>query len=209
MARQHVNVALLAQQMNSRRQQLGIARTMRRVTIQAIFADGRMVPKKRPTLFGMAGVTHIIDSKTHEHLAPLAAMRIVAGSAADLHVAKLSAEQMRGALEQSFSLVSVATETSLFHREIGQHLLRPLGVYDLCRIILWCVREISEHSIQQLRMMDIVARQAAHVATVMLAADPVKVGAIARVAIETPFVRLRSGELARTADIPAAPGLGA
>src|SRR5215510_73349 len=38
MARQHVNVALLAQQMNARSQELGIARTMRRVTVQAIFA---------------------------------------------------------------------------------------------------------------------------------------------------------------------------
>ena len=78
MARQHMNVALLAQQMNTRRQKLGIARTMRRVTIQAIFADGRMFPEKRPPFFGMAGVTHIIDRKIDEHLAALPAMRIVA-----------------------------------------------------------------------------------------------------------------------------------
>src|SRR6266498_2509976 len=120
MARQHMDMALLAQQMNARGEKLGIARTMRRVTIQAIFADGRMVPEKRPPLFGMAGVTHIIDGNIHEHLAPLAAMRIVAGRAADLHVAQLSAEQMGGALEEIFSSLNVATETSFFDRRGDQ-----------------------------------------------------------------------------------------
>src|SRR6266851_5237247 len=120
MTGQRMNMALLAQQMNARRQKLGIARTMRRVTIQAIFADGRMVPEKRPPFFGMAGVTHIIDGMIHQHLAPLPAMRIVAGSAADLHVAKLGAEQMGGALEKIFSPLNVATETSFLDRRGDQ-----------------------------------------------------------------------------------------
>ncbi len=98
MARQHMNVALLAQQMNTRRQKFRVARAMRRVTIHAIFADGRMVPEKRSPLFSVAAVTHIIGGNIHEHLARLAAVRIVAGSAADLHVAKLGAEQMGRAL---------------------------------------------------------------------------------------------------------------
>ena len=89
-----MNVALLAQQMRASRQQLGIARTMRRVTIQAIFADRRMVPENRSPFFGVAGVTQTIDRLIHEHLPPLAAMSIVTGSAADLHVALLGAEQM-------------------------------------------------------------------------------------------------------------------
>ena len=134
MARQHMNVALLAQQMNARRQKLGIARTMRRVTVHAILADRRMVPEKRTPFFGMAGVTHIIDGKIHEHLSTLPAMRIVAGSAADLHVAKLGAEQMGGALEKIFSPLNVATETSFFDRETGQHFLGQLRIYDLCRL---------------------------------------------------------------------------
>ena len=62
-----------------------------------------MVPEKRPPFFGMAGVTHIIDRKIDEHLAALPAMRIVAGSAADLHIAKLGAKQMGGALEKIFA----------------------------------------------------------------------------------------------------------
>ena len=65
---------------------------MRRVTVFAILAHGRMFPEKRTPFFGMAGVTHIIDGIIHEHLASLTAMRIVAGRAADLHVAKLGAE---------------------------------------------------------------------------------------------------------------------
>jgi hypothetical protein len=109
MARQHVNMALLAQQMNASGQKLGIVRTMRRVTVHAILADRRMVPEKRTPFFGMARVTHIIDGIVHEHLAPLPAMRIVAGGAADLHVAKLGAEQMSGSLEQSFPLFGVTT----------------------------------------------------------------------------------------------------
>jgi hypothetical protein len=108
MARQHMNMALLAPQMNASCQKLGIVRTMRRVTIQAILAHGRMLPEKRTPFFGMAGVTNIIDGIIHEHLPTLPAMRIVTGSAADLHVAKLGAEQMGGALEQSFPLIDVA-----------------------------------------------------------------------------------------------------
>jgi hypothetical protein len=119
-ARQHMNVALLAQQMNALCQKLGIVRTMRRVTVHAIFAHGRVFPEKRSPFFGMARVTHIIDGNIHEHLAPLSAMRIVAGSAADLHVAELGAEQMGGALEQSFALVNVTTETGLLNRRGDQ-----------------------------------------------------------------------------------------
>ncbi len=104
---------------------------MRRVTVLAILADRRMVPEKRTPFFGMARVTHIIDSMIHKHLPPFPAMRIVAGSAADLHVAKLGAEQMGGALEQSFPLFSVAAEASLFYGKGGQHLLRK---FDLLRI---------------------------------------------------------------------------
>jgi len=67
--------------------------------------------------------TQIIDRRFQEHLPPLTAMRIVAGSAADLHVAKLGAEQMGGALEQSFPLFRVATETGFLDGKADQHLL--------------------------------------------------------------------------------------
>jgi len=99
MARQHMNVALLAHQMSATNEKLGIARSMRRVTVLAILADRRMVPEKRTPFFGMAGITHIIDGMIHEHLSAFPAMRIVARSASDLHVSKLGAEQMGGALE--------------------------------------------------------------------------------------------------------------
>jgi len=79
----------------------------------------------------MACVTHVVGGKTHEHLLPVPTMRIVAGGAADLHVAKLGAEQMSGALEQSFSLLRVTTETGFFYGKAGQHLLRE---FDFQRI---------------------------------------------------------------------------
>jgi hypothetical protein len=131
MARQHMNMALLAHQMSATNKKLGIARSMRRVTVLAILADRRMVPEKRTSFLGMAGVTHIIDGMIHKHLPALPAMGIVAGSAADLHVAKLGAEQMGGALEQSFPLFRVAAETGFFYGKGGQHLL---GKFDLLRI---------------------------------------------------------------------------
>lgn len=107
--------------MNARRQQLGIARTMRRVTDQAILADRRMVPEIWPPFFGMAGVTDIIDGMLLEHLIPLPAMRIVAGSAADLHFLVLGAKEVGGAIEKVRTLVVVAGEASLLVGSARQH----------------------------------------------------------------------------------------
>ena len=104
---------------------------MRRVTVLAILADRWMLPEKRPSFFGMAGVTHIVDGMIHEHLPTFPAMRVVAGRAANLHVAKLGAEQMGGALEESFPLFNVAAETGFFYGKGGQHLFRE---FDLLRI---------------------------------------------------------------------------
>ena len=131
MARQHMNMTLLAHHMSASSQKFWIVRTVRRVTVHAILADRRMFPEKRTSFFGMACVTQVVGGKTHEHLLPVPTMRIVAGSAADLQVAKLGAEQMGGALEQSFPLLRVATETGFFYGKAGQHLLRE---FDLQRI---------------------------------------------------------------------------
>jgi|SRR5215213_6601222 len=119
MARQHVNVALLARQTGASSQKLGIVRTMRRVTVHAILADRRMIPEKRTPFFGMAGVTHIIDGVIDEHLPPLPTVRVVAGSAADLHVALIGAEQVGGALEQGFPLFLVTAQTHLLYAVAG------------------------------------------------------------------------------------------
>jgi hypothetical protein len=119
MTRQHVNMALLAQQMNASSQKLRIVRAMRRVTVRAILADRGMVPEKRPPFFGMTGVTRIIDGILPEHLPCLPTMRIVAGSAADLHVALLGAKQVRGALEQSLSDLLVAADAGFLYGEAG------------------------------------------------------------------------------------------
>ena len=121
MAGQHMNVALLAQQMRARRQQFGIARTMRRVTAQTVLADGRMIPEKRPPFFGVAGVTQTIGGMIVEHLAALAAMRIVAGSAADFHVVSFGAKQVSGALIKVSPPIAVARQASFFLSAARQH----------------------------------------------------------------------------------------
>jgi hypothetical protein len=124
MARQHMNMTLLAHQMSATSQKLGIVRTMRRVTVQAILADRRMVPEKRTPFFGMAGVTHIIGRMIQEHLPRFPAMRIVAGSAADLHVAKLGAKEVSGALKERLSLVGVTPEAGFLDGKGGEHIPR-------------------------------------------------------------------------------------
>src|SRR6267142_6298095 len=158
---------------------------MRRVTVPTILADWRMVPKKRTPFFGMAGVTQTIDRKLLEHLPPLTAMRIVARSAADLHVAKLSAEQMGGALEQSFPLFRVAAETGFFYAKTGQHLIRE---FDLLRICYWTLHFGSlaggHRPLGEFGVVYIVARHATHIASFVLACLPAKTITIARVTLK-------------------------
>jgi hypothetical protein len=92
---QHMNVALLAYEMSTSGQKLGIIRTMWRVTVQAILPDGWMVPEKWTTFFGMTGIANVIDSKLAKHSARLAAMRIMAGRTTNLHVSQFSSKQVR------------------------------------------------------------------------------------------------------------------
>ena len=94
----------------------------------------------------MAGVTEIIDGMTHKHLARFSAMRIVAGRAADLHVAKLGAKQMGVALEQSLSLISVAAETSIFNRRRRQQVIRQSRVKNLRDLGVGLIGEVQGHS---------------------------------------------------------------
>ncbi|HYR77971.1 MAG TPA: hypothetical protein VEM96_19295 [Pyrinomonadaceae bacterium] len=158
---------------------------MRRMTVHAILADRRMVPEKRTPFFGMAGVTHIIDGMIHEHLPALTAMRIVAGSAADLHVTKLGAEQMGGALEQSFPLFGVAAETGFFYSKGGQHLLGEFHLHRIeCRPIHYGSIARGQCPLGEFGVVHVVARHTTHVASVVLAALPVKMTTIARVTLK-------------------------
>jgi len=148
-----------------------------------------MFPEKRTSLFGVACVTHVVDGKTHEHLLPLATMRIVAGGAADLQVASLGAEQMSGALEQSFALVSVAAQTGFLYGEAGQHLLRE---FDLLRIQCWPIDFGSvtrgQRPLGEFGMVHVVTRHATHVASVVLTALPVEMTTIAGVTLKADSV---------------------
>src|SRR5215813_4212535 len=161
MARQHMNMALLAQQMNTLGQQLGIVRTMRRVTVLAILADGRMVPEKGPAFFSVAGVTNIIDGMVNKHLPALTAMRIVTGSATNLHIAQLAAKQVRRALEQGLSLLNMAAETSFFDGWAREHVFRQSRVKNLRDLGFSLFSKVQGHSLDQFRMVDTVTRQTA------------------------------------------------
>lgn len=121
---QHVNMALLAQQMDASSQKLGMIRTVRRVTVHAVLASRWMLPKKRTTFFGMAGVADVIGRGLDKHLAAPAAMRTVAGSAAYLCVAKLGAKHVGGALQECFALICVTAETGFLDGKRCEHILR-------------------------------------------------------------------------------------
>src|SRR5262245_21168195 len=122
---------------------------MRTMAVFAIFADGRMVPEKGPAFFSMAGVTHIIDGVISEHFAALPAMRIVAGSTTNLHITKLSAEQVRGALEQGLPLLNMAAETSFFNIWAREHMFRQSRVENFCDLGLGLFGKVQGHSLDQ------------------------------------------------------------
>ena len=146
MTRKHMNVALLAQQMNARRQELGIVRTVRRVTVQAILTHGRMVPKKRSAFFGVAGVTHVVDGVFPQHLARFTAVRIVAGGTTDLHVAHFGAKQMGRPLEQRLSLFDVATEASFLDGRLRQHMFRQPRTHEFGDFRFGLIGKTGGHS---------------------------------------------------------------
>ena len=58
-------------------------------------------------------------------------------------------------------------------------------------------------------MVDVVARQAAHVTSIVLPTLPVEMTAIHRVALQARLIRLGGTPLSRIADIPFAGGLSA
>ena len=115
---------------------------------------------------------------------------------------------MSGALEKSLALFLVATETRFFYGETGQHLLGQPGVNDFCGLKLWRVSEIGKHSVQQFDVVNVVARQATHITSVMLSTLPVEVAAIHRVALEAGLIRCGRSQLNGIADISFAGGLG-
>jgi len=96
---------------------------------------------------------------------------------------------VRGALEQSLSLFNVATETGFLDREVSQHLLGQLRVYDLCRVAFRCISEVGPRFTKQLDMVNVVTRQATHIASVMLPALPVEMCAIHPVALQAGLIR--------------------
>lgn len=198
MAPQHMHVAFLAQFMGARGQQTDIVGPVRRMASKTVLSHRGMLPQQRAALVRVALITKLVGVAGLEHLAAFSTVRIMTGSASHFHANWLSIqllprtgghkilrpEQVRGTLEQSFSLFSVATETSLIDSEIGQHLVGQLGVYDLCGFTLRSVSEFRPGPIQQLDMMDIVARQAAHIASIVLTALPVEMAAIHRVTLQ-------------------------
>src|SRR5205823_10743530 len=189
-------------------QKIGDARNMWHSTIHANSADRRMFTQKPSPFFRKERETQNIDGKIPKHLAPLPAMRIVAGSAADLHVAKLGAKQVGGALEEIFSPFNVATETSFFDSETGQHFLWQLCVDDLCRLTLRGISEVGPRSTKQLDMMNVMTRQATHIASIVLTPSPAEMGAIHRMALQAGLIRFGRSQLSGIAYIALADCLG-
>jgi len=148
------------------------------MTVHAILANRRMVPKKGTALFSVARVAHIIDGMVGQHPARLTTVRIVAGGTADLHVVQLGAKQVGGTLEKGFSLFDVTAQTSLFNVRPGEHVHRQSTVKNLGDLGLTSFVEVQRHSLDQFGMVDAVTRQAAHVPSIMLPTNPFPMSAL-------------------------------
>jgi hypothetical protein len=121
-------------------------------------------------------------------------MGVVTGSTANLHVAQLSAKQVRGALEQRLSLLDVTPETSLFNIWPGEHVYRQSSVKNLRNLGFGLFRQVQGHSLDQFWMVDAVTRQAAHVPAVVLPANPFTMRAFSPVTDETGLICIGSAE---------------
>ena len=163
------------------------------MTVHAILANRRMVPKKGTALFSVARVAHIIDGMVGEHPAPLTTVRIVAGGTADLHVAQLRAKQVGGTLEKRLSLFDVTSETSLFSVCASEHVHRQSTVKNLRDLGLTSFVEVQRHSFDQFRVVDAVTRQAAHVPSIMLPTNPFTMRALTPVTHKAGLICFCSG----------------
>jgi hypothetical protein len=148
MTHQKTYVALLAQLMDARGQQFGVVGTVRRMAGEAILLYRGVLPEQRAPLLRVTLIAKAIGGVGLEHFAAFASVRIMTGDATDFHDLILCAEQMRGALEEIFSLFLVAAEAGLLHGQLGQHPLRRFVV------------------------MYAVARHASHVFSVVRSAAP-------------------------------------
>lgn len=142
----------------------------------------------------MTGVTHIVDGVISQHLPSLSAMRIVTGSTAHLHIAKLGAKQVSRALEKCLSLLHVAAQTSFLDIWPGQHVYRQSSVKDFRHLRLGFFAQVQRHSFYEFRVVNAMTRKTAHVPPVVLPATPLEMGAFASVTDETGLIGVGGAE---------------
>ena len=93
---QEIGMALLAQEGNRRDQQRALIRAVRRVAVEAVLANRRMLEQERSALLRMALVARLVDRIGLEQRAGQGAMRIMAVVAAHLPFGQ---RHMRAAIE--------------------------------------------------------------------------------------------------------------
>ena len=94
MAARHV--AGIAHSRHAHLQQLRVAAAVRLMAVGAVFHDGRMLPQKRTTAFGMTAVAILVDGALDELAWVRTSMRVVATGAGNL---ALAVRHVRGALQ--------------------------------------------------------------------------------------------------------------
>lgn len=104
---QEIGMALLAEKWNRRDQQRALIRAVRRVAVEAVLSNRRMLKQERSALLRMAFVARLVDGIGLEQRAGQGAMRIVAVIAAHLPFRQ---RHMRAAIElQADILVTLRT----------------------------------------------------------------------------------------------------
>ena len=85
MAPQHMHMALLAQLVSARDQQIDVVGTVGRMTGEAVLTHRRMFPQEWTALVRVTLITKLIGVAGLEHFAAFSTVRIVTGSTSDFH----------------------------------------------------------------------------------------------------------------------------
>src|SRR5260221_3467806 len=85
MATQHMHMALLAQLVCARGQEIHVVGTVGRMTGEAVLPHRCMLPQHRTPLVRMALITELIRVAGLKHFGALSSVRIMTGDTVDLH----------------------------------------------------------------------------------------------------------------------------
>ena len=92
-------VAALTQHRRAHRQEMGVVRTVGRVTAEAVVADGAVLPEERAALFVVAGEAERVDARRAQHSVSARSMNVVTLAALHASAAVIVRQDVCGTLQ--------------------------------------------------------------------------------------------------------------